>query len=396
MRITPATELEFRCRQAQLAMAREGFDALLVVQSADLFYFTGSIQSGCLYVPAHGQPLYLVRRDAGRARMESGLKDVVPCLSLKELPRLVAEHGHSAPERIGMEFDVLPVNLYERYRPLYPGARFADASPLIRRLRMIKSAYEIHIMMDAGRQADRVYRRAREVIREGMTDLELSAELEYAARRDGHPGLVRMRLFNGEAVFGHTFSGADAAVPSCCDTPLGGMGVTPAFGQGASFKPIGRHEPIVVDLGGCYDGYLVDQTRVFAIGGLSDRLRRGYDDMLAVQELMKVRVAAGAGWGEIYDSCRELAVSQGYAGNFMGIPGSQVSFIGHGVGIEIDEYPLIARGFGSTPLEVGMAFAFEPKVVFPGEGAVGIENTFYLGNEGLKQLTVSDERLAIL
>jgi Xaa-Pro dipeptidase len=86
----------------------------------------------------------------------------------------------------------------------------------------------------------------------------------------------------------------------------------------------------------------------------------------------------------------------GYADNFMGAKGAQVSFIGHGLGVEIDEYPFIARGFNQMPLEVGMAFAFEPKVVFPGEGAVGIENTFYISNDGLKRLTHSSDELVIL
>ena len=377
-------------------MAVEGLDAILVMQSADLFYFTGSIQSGCLYVPLQGQPLYLVRRDASRARMESGLMEVVPFSSQKELPRIIAEYGYPQPVKIGMELDVLPVNLFQRYRALFPEAGYGDAAPLIRRIRMIKSSYEIHIMMDAGRQVDLIYRRAVEVIREGMTDLELAAELEYVARREGHLGLIRMRSFNGEMLFGHTFSGTDSAVPSYTDTPFGGLGVSPSFGQGASYKPIGRNEPIIVDFAGSFDGYLVDQTRVFALGGVSDRLQRGYDDMLAVQELMKGLATPGTGWGELYDSCLALAKAQGHTDHFMGRPGAQVSFIGHGIGIEVDEYPLIARGFGGEPLEIGMAFAFEPKLVFPGEGAVGIENTFYLSDEGLKQLTVSDERLAVL
>jgi Xaa-Pro dipeptidase len=396
MRITPATELEYRCRRLQELMANEGLDAVMVMQNADLFYFTGSIQSGCLYIPVHGHPLYLVRRDAARARMESGLREIVPFTSMKNIPQILAEYGYPGPMRIGMELDVLPVNLFERYRSVFPNAGYLDATPLIRRIRMIKSSYEIHIMMDAGRQVDTVYRRAREVIREGMTDLELAAELEYVARREGHLGLIRMRGFNGEMLFGHTFSGTDSAVPTYTDTPFGGMGVSPSFGQGASYKPIGRNEPIIMDFAGSFDGYLVDQTRIFALGGVSDRLRKGYDDMLAVQERMKELARPGTGWGQIYDSCLALAVEQGYADHFMGCRGSQVSFIGHGVGIEIDEYPFIARGFGELPLEIGMAFAFEPKVVFPGEGAVGIENTFYLSHEGLKQLTFSDEQMVIL
>lgn len=396
MRLTPATELEYRCKRLQEEMTLSGLDAVIILQNADLFYFTGTIQSGNLYVPKEGQPVYMVRRDAGRARMESGLKEVCPFASMKDIPRILADYGYPEPKRIGMEMDILPVNLFERYRKVYPQAEYSDATPIIRKVRMIKSHYEIHIMQDAADQVDKVYRRARDVIREGMTDLELAAELEYVARREGHLGLIRMRAFNGEMMFGHTFSGADSAVPAYTDTPLGGMGPSPSFGQGASLKPIGRNEPIIVDFAGSYDGYLVDQTRVFVIGALSDRLRRGYDDMVKIQERMMAMAPERPTWGEIYDECLSLAEKLGYAESFMGNRGAQVSFIGHGIGVEIDEYPFLARGFHDQRLEPGMAFAFEPKVVFPGEGAVGIEDTFYLTPTGLKQLTHSDQSLVII
>lgn len=262
---------------------------------------------------------------------------------------------------------------------------------------MKKSSYEIHLMQDAAVQVDKVYRAAVETVREGMTDLQLAAELERIARLEGHQGLIRMRVFNGEMLFGHTFSGSDSAVPAYTDTPLGGLGVTPSFGQGASYKPIGRNEPIVIDFAGCCDGYLVDQTRIMAIGGLSARLVKGYEAMLQIQVLMKKLVPQLPSWGELYDECLAMAVSMGYGDNFMGIKGSQTSFIGHGIGVEIDEYPFIARGFHQMRFETGMAFAFEPKLVFPGEGAVGIENCFYLADDGnLKQLTFSDEKIVFV
>jgi len=174
------------------------------------------------------------------------------------------------------------------------------------------------------------------------------------------------------------------------------MGPSPSFGQGASHKTILRNEPIIIDFSGNIDGYLVDQTRVFSIGKLPDRLHKGFYDMLKVQDLMKEIAVAGISWGELYDRCHALALEMGYADSFMGAKGSQVSFIGHGVGVEIDEYPFIAKGFREQTLQPGMVWAFEPKVVFPGEGAVGIENTFYLSNDGLKQLTRSDDALIIL
>lgn len=396
MRITPTTELEYRCKKLQEYMAAAGLDAVIIVQNADLFYFTGTVQNGNLYIPVLGQPLFMVRKDAARARMESGLKEVIPFGSLKDIPGILRQYGYPEPKRIGLELDVLPVLFFERYLKVYPNAEYCDATPLIRKVRMIKSHYEIHLMKDAADQLDVVYRRACEVVREGMTDIELAAELEYTARKSGHQGMVRMRGFNSETFFGHVFSGSDSSVPSYSDTPLGGLGVNTSFGQGAGLKRIERNEAILVDLAGCVDGYLIDQTRILAIGGLSDRLRRAYDDMLKVQELMMEIAVAGAGWSSVYDQCLALAVNMGYADSFMGAKGSQVSFIGHGIGVEIDELPLIARGFDDMFLEVGMAFAFEPKVVFPGEGAVGIENTFYISNEGLKQLTYSSQELFVL
>ncbi len=396
MRITPTAELECRYRKLQAYMAEAGLDAVIVAQNADLFYFAGTIQSGNLYVPVEGEPLYMVRKEFLRARMESGLKEVVPFRSMKDLPSILSNYGYRQPRRIGMELDVLPVNFFQRYEKLFPGAEFIDATPYIRRVRMIKSSYEIHILMDAANQVDKVYRRAKEVIREGMTDLELAAELEFVARKEGHQGLIRMRGFNSELFYAHVFSGADSAVPAYVDTPLGGVGLTPAFGQGASWKYVGRNEPIIVDFAGCFDGYLVDQTRTFAIGGLSDNLKKGYADMLKVQQRMMALAASRPTWGAVYDECLALALEMGYADNFMGSKGAQVSFIGHGIGTEIDEFPFIARGFNDMQLEPGMVFAFEPKVVFPGEGAVGIENTFFLTADGIKQLTFSDEELVIL
>jgi Xaa-Pro dipeptidase len=396
MRLTPKNELEYRYRKLQAEMAAAGLDAVIMVQNADLFYFTGTVQSGNLYVPLAGEPIYLVRRDFMRARMECGLARVVPCPQLSALPGILAEHDQKIPARIGLELDLLPVNLYRKYCALYPDAQFFDASPLIRRVRMVKSHYEIHILQDAALQADKVYRRACQCIREGMSELELAAELEHLSRLEGHHGYVRMRAFNGELGSNQILAGADSAAPACTDTPLGGMGLTPAFGHGASYNRIGRGEPIVVDFASCFDGYLVDQTRIFAIGSLSDRLRQGYDDMLRIEALMMELAERRPSWGSIYDACLDLACRMGYADNFMGASGSRVSFIGHGVGIEIDEYPFIARGFHAETLEPGMVFAFEPKVVFPGEGAVGIENTFYLTDSGLKRLTFSSQDLVIL
>jgi Xaa-Pro dipeptidase len=396
MRITPATELINRIKKLQEKMAIHKLGAVLMLQNADLFYFTGSIQQGALYVPLEGEPLYFVRKDHGRARMESGLKEVVPFSSPKDIPGLLNDFNYPMPTKLGMELDVIPVVVMNRFSKAMREPEVTDATPLIRWVRAVKSDYEINILKDAALIVDKVCKRAREVIREGMTDLELVAELEFTARNAGHQGLVRMRGFNNELFFGHVFSGTDSAIPTYSDTPLGGVGLNPSFPQGASYKKIRRHEPITVDFSGIFDGYIVDQTRMFSIGELPDQLTNAYNDMVAIQEHAKQMAKPGVSWGGLYEECLQMACDLGHEDHFMGAKGAQVSFIGHGTGVELDEYPFIARGFNDVQLERNMVFAFEPKVVYPGLGAVGVENTFWVGKDGLKHLTFTDQELAIL
>lgn len=396
MRITPLSELERRFRALQQHMNAGGLDAVLMMQNADLFYFTGSIQQGVLYVPAAGEPIYMVRKDYTRARMECALKEIVPFRSPKDISGILADFSRQMPKTIGFELDVLPVALFQRFEKVFGGADIRDATPLIRTVRAVKSDYEIEIMKDAALMVDQVCQRAKEVIRVGMTDLELAAELEFAARKLGHQGITRMRGFNSELFYGHIFSGSDSAAPAFLDAPLGGIGVNPSIGQGASYKRIQAHQPIIIDFAGAFDGYLVDQTRVFSVGELPEELTRAYQDMITIENRLKEIARPGTAWGEIYDQCMVLAAELGHKDNFMGAPGAQVSFIGHGIGVEIDEYPFIARGFNDQVLEEKMTFAFEPKVVYPGLGAVGVENTFWVAPGGLKHLTFTSEDLVVL
>ncbi|MBJ6723202.1 aminopeptidase P family protein [Geomonas sp. Red875] len=395
MRLTPKNELEYRYRTLQVRMAAAGVDAVIMLHKADLFYFTGTVQAGALYVPASGDPLYLVQRDFLRARMESPLKEVLPCTDLLELPRLVADFGHPFPAKVALELDVLPVNLFQRLRAWYPAATISDASPLIAPVRMVKSHYEIHILQDAAQQADKVYRRAAEILRAGASEVEVAAELERLARVEGHQGVVRLRSFNGEYNVARVLSGTDAATPSPEPLGLGGMGLTPAFGQGGSYRRIDPNDPVVVDLACCYDGYHVAQTRVLSLGEPPELMRRGYDAMLELQRIL-LELAEGGDWGLLHETALREAHRLGMAENFLGMPGARAPWLGHGTGIELDEPPFLASGYPAGPLEPGVVFTLEPRVVFPGAGAVGIGNTFYLSGEGVKRLTFSNEEILIV
>ena len=393
---TPQPELLRRCRAFQRHLVTQQIELAVIVQNADLFYLTGSIQQGMLLIPCSGEPVYCVRRDLQRARFESSLSQVVAAPSPRQLADFVREQFGMTPDVLGMELDVVPVAFYERLKQSFGDVAVKDVTPLLRRVRMIKSPFELERMRKAADQLAVIYDAAKSTLREGMSELELSAHLEYAARLAGHQGITRMRAFNGEFYGGHVLSGAASAHPTFCDAPLGGTGLTPAVGQGAGRRLIQAHEPVIIDFLGAYQGYLCDQTRTLCLGGLREELQQGYEDLVEILWHMEKIVRPGMSWGAVYNSCHALACEMGHKDAFMGSPGAQVGFIGHGIGTEIDEFPFIAKGFNDDLLEEGMTFAFEPKLVYPGIGALGIENTYVVTGNGVEVLTRCPEQLVIL
>jgi len=390
MRYTPKSELDQRVQKLQDIMKKQGIDGAVIVQNADLFYFAGTTQQSHLFIPSEGIPILMTKKSFDRAKQESTLENIVPIDNLKELPGILKSYGYSSLKQVGFELDVLPANLYLRYMKLLEPAELLDISQYIRAVRAMKSPYELEILRDAARLNNIFFSHVQEFLREGISEVELVGELEALCRREGHQGFVRTRAFNTVLEYAHLISGWNAGVPGAFPGPIVGSGINPSFAQGPSAKVIGRDEPVLVDYVGVIDGYMVDQARILCIGSLPRKLVDAHNTALEIQEIVKERARPGVLCGELYDLAVRRAGSSGFGDHFMGCP-DPVSFIGHGVGIELDELPVVAKGV-KTPLEEGMVFALEPKFVFP-EGAVGIENTFVVTKDGLENLTVFDEAI---
>lgn len=390
---TPLSELENRASLLQDMMKRKDLDGAIIIQNADLFYFAGTTQRSHLLIPSVGEPTLMVRKNYERAIRETSLKNAFRFTNLKELPKMLENLAGHKVKRIGFELDVLPANLLFYYQRILDPIQIVDVSNLIRQVRGVKSAYEIEIMQNAAQLNHTMFSHVKEFLREGITEVEFASKLEAVYRQGGHQCYIRMRGFNLEIVYGHMMSGWNLAVPSFFDGPTGGSGLNPSFPQGAGFKRIERNEPVMVDYVGVLDGYMVDQARIFCIGQLNPRMLYAYNVAIEIQEMVKEMAKPGVLCSEIYEAALRSADKHGLNANFMGYP-EPVAFIGHGLGIELDELPIIARGF-KVPLEEGMVFALEPKFVFP-EGAVGIENTLVVTPKGLKNLTVFDEEIGFL
>ena len=392
---TPISELNQRIDAVQARLQAENIDGILIVQNSDLFYFSGTTQQAHLYIPASGQPILMVRKDFKRARLESTLARVVPLASPRKIPAILAEHGYPQPQTLGLECDVLPANLFFGYQKIFSDVRLADAAPLIRVVRAVKSTYEIELITRAAKLADQVAASMTEFLVPGITEIKLAGLIEARARELGHQGFVRMRLWGSEMFYGHLMAGPSASVPSYLASPTGGTGTSPAFAQGAGFRPIRKNEPVLLDYVFACDGYLADHTRIFAIGGVDDELKRAHAAMLAIQDEIKTAARPGVSAGDLYDLAVVRAAELGLGEYFMGAGDQRVRFIGHGIGTELDEFPFLARGQQQI-LEAGMVVALEPKAVLPGKGVVGIENTHVVEKDGLRQLTVFDESITVV
>lgn len=389
----PFFELQARAVHFQDYLRSQGIDGALLVQRADTLYFSGTAQNVHFYVPKTGRPVVLVYRDFARAQAESSW-GAIPLTGLSKIPELIQGSGLPLPQVLGLEFDVLPVAQFERYRKLFPTVALKDISGAIRRQRAVKSAWEIERLQEAAEIYPQVLEYAQTILRPGMTELELDGLLEGKARALGNGGYVRTRGFGSEFHFGAVTAGARAAVPSSFDGPAVGQGLWPEQPSGASEAEILAGEPIVVDTVNVVRGYQVDQTRILAMGDLSEELKKAYALACEIEEILCRNLVPGQTAGEVYDKIIAwVKENTPYSENFMGYGPSRVSFVGHGVGLELDELPTISRG-AKEVLVPGMVIAVEPKFVFPGVGVVGIEDTVVVADaEGARYITKAPKEI---
>jgi Xaa-Pro dipeptidase len=390
--VVPAGEIQQRLSRFRDAIAAAGLDAAVVVESTDLAYLTGTNQQAHLVVPAQGEPVLLVRRTLERAQAESPLGRIEPLASLRELPGALADAGLAARSRIGLELDVLPAGHYLGYVRRLEGHELADCSAPLRQVRSVKSEWELAQMRRAGEQVRVAAAAVPGLLEAGRAESKVQLEVEKVLREAGHQGQLRFRGFNQEMHYGQVLGGPSGAVPGYSDSPLCGPGPNPVLGKGPDGHLLRPGDPVIVDLVGGHDGYLADQTRTFALAPLDADLRAAYEVARDILRATEQVLRPGAMPSDLFHLAEQQAEAAGLGDHFMGHGPDRVRFLGHGVGLEIDELPVLAPGF-DEPLVAGHVVAVEPKFVFPGRGAVGIENMYAVTADGCETMTTADEEL---
>lgn len=396
MEPVPLREITSRVALLQRKLAPEGIDLALLRQAADLFYYTGTVVDGFLALAPAGPPLLMVRRPQYRV-METEIPwPLAFYQDLKEITGLLAAAGIQARETVGLELDVLPAALYKRIQEqLFPQQAIQDLSPLIRLQRMVKSPYELEQLRRAAAILDQVHARVPEFLKPGVTELEVAAAVEYHLRLLGHQGLIRVRNVDLEMYYGHVLSGTSGLQGAYIDTPSGGVGFSPAFPQGASLKKLAAGEPISIDVAACVNGYVADMTRLYALESLPPKAWEAFEVAQELYRLFAAEARPGVMPAELYQRLQGTVQAHGLEDCYMGQGVERVSFLAHGVGLELDEYPFLTARF-PYPLEADAVLAFEPKFFLAGIGMVGQEDTGRITPQGVEWLTRSPRQVTLV
>jgi Xaa-Pro aminopeptidase len=293
-----------------------------------------------------------------------------------------------------LELDELPYNDVVRLQSIFLPEQTLNATSILRKVRSVKSEYETGLLRHSGQLHAACYAEVPNLYKPGMTDIDFSIEIERLFRRKGAIGHFRVFGQSMELFMGSVIAGDNANTPSPYDFAMGGGGLHSSLPVSANGMVMTAGTTVMVDMGGTFTGYITDMTRIFSIGKLTDLAYKAHQVSIEIHRKIEMKAKPGVATADLYQLAYNKAQKAGIEDYFMGY-GQQAGFVGHGVGIEINESPVLAPRSKEVLVE-GHVFALEPKFVIPGTGAVGIENTFAVHAQGIENLTTLKEEKILL
>ena len=360
------------------------WEIAIIFSKINLFYFTGTMQDGMLLIPRGSDPCLWVKRSYERAVDESFFPQIRPMKSYRDAAASLTR----LPEVVYLETGQVPIALFERLQKYFPFRAVRNIDSQIQEIRSVKSLYELAMAGEAGE----IHRHVLEdlvpgVLKEGMSETDLTSRIYSLMLEEGHHGIVRFGMFESEILLGLIGFGESSIYPTYLDSPGGNAGLSPAVPlMGSRKRRLRDGDLIFVDIGCGYNGYHTDKTMTYVFGSrLPEEAVSVHTRCLEIQDAIIPLLIPGVTPSEIYRTIT-ADLSPAFLENFMGYGEKRVQFLGHGIGLEIAETPVIAAGF-DRPLEENMVIALEPKKGIEGIGMVGTENTFIVTPSGGKSIT---------
>ncbi len=391
LRPVPASELEARLERFRRAMdaAHPGWEMAAVNHKVAMYYFTGTIQEGVLLIRPQ-DAVFWVRRSFERACNESHFSDIRPMHSFREA---AAFYG-SAPKVMYVETKKATLDWERMLHKYFAFEELGSFDSVLQDLRMVKSEYELKQMEQSGAIHETVLDIvAPKLIHGGISEAQLAIAIYSEMVQRGSHGTARFNQALGEEAVGIASFGKSGLVRTGFDGPGGTDGTCIAVQSiGNAFRKLQPGRLVYLDIPCGFDGYHTDKTVVYYYGDLakdeqSKHLMEAQQRCLELEQEVVRLMVPGEPIENLYLRTMDK-FDNIYGDAFM----NGGKFLGHSIGLVMDEAPAIAKGF-KQPLQPGMTFAVEPKIALPGLGMVGTENTYVVTENGARSLTGSSHLL---
>lgn len=382
-------------------LTEAGIDAALLLHHRDVLYYAGTARPASLLVVPDRSPsdgacrwaTLFARRGLQEIRDEATIGEVVPMRGFSTLTEALAALGLEGGV-LGIELDTTTAELHQRIAQAFAGWDVADVSPLVLDQRLVKDEHEIAATKRAASVADAGHLALPRAAAVGVSELALAAEVERAMRLAGHEGYQPLRHPGARGGGVLLMSGENLAVRGGHGLVVTGAGLSAASPYGASRRELQAGDLIVLDIGSIQDGYTADESRTFVVGGPTRAQHALFAVTLEAEEAVLEAVRPGVAVPQVYEVA-EAVVGQGTAPFFD--PGSLVlpGFVGHGIGLELDEPPVLWPR-DQTRLREGMVLAIEIEVSAPAEGMMTkLEDTVVVRSDGPEILTHAPRALTV-
>jgi Xaa-Pro aminopeptidase len=386
--------MQNRIEQFQRLLEEKAIDCAILMLPRDVYYYSGTAQPCNMIIPKFGNPLLQVRRawnfviketflPLSQLKLGAGTDQMIEMMS--KLPFEV--------KTIGLTLDVIPAKLYLKLQQTFPRGQFVDISPLILQQRNIKEPKELALIKKAAHIYNFVHQVIMENLRPGMTELELATHIGRVVRIHEGEGIVRNRRWDaslhGDATIACTPNTWNISGSAMTVT---GKGLSPALAWGPSTTVISAGDLVVVDLPINYYGYHADITRTYVVGKANARQLEVFNWVLQLQDAALAVIKSGVPSEEVYLAAKRKAEELLVEQYFQGYGEMQGNYIGHGLGLEVDETPTLQLN-DQTILREHMTIAIEPKLIIPDWGAIGIEDNLVVTKDGYERISTVPRQL---
>jgi Xaa-Pro dipeptidase len=367
-------------------------DLALLHYSRDIYYYTGFAEPSLLLVTPEDSILFIRReKPKDRARIWMEDRSLVEWADIKNVGDRVQELKIKKG-KLGLCLDILPADRFLEIQEVVKRFRITNLTPLILRQRMVKDQEEVNLIKKACSILAAGALRVREVLRPGMAEIDLAAEIEAEHRRFLHSGAIFMRLFDFHMASGPLSSGPNLQVTSGLLHSIAGAGLSPALPIGPSDRKIQGGDHVVVDIPCNYQGYHADQSRTFVAGKASLKTKRIFGLLRELSDGLISFLRPGVRVHDCYPKAWSLAEKLKLEDSFLAYGKRRANFIGHGVGLEMNEPPVLKEG-EETILEEGFTLAIELPLAHPEAGVMKLEDTVVIKSKGAELLTTAPREL---